>query len=74
MTACPGHTRHWFSLRASVCGGTGCRTPKCVRCGAPNPTELTTDDWRTVLEYAPDMLDDPEGTREWLDNLKDDVA
>jgi len=37
-----------------------------VRCGAPNPKELTTDDWRDVLAVAPHLLDDPKAVRESL--------
>ena len=64
MTNCPGHARHWFTVRGHV----GLRSPKCVRCGAPNPRQLTTDDWRGLLDYAPHLLDDPEAIRQSLDD------
>ena len=61
---CPGHGRHWYTVRGHV----GVRSPKCIRCGFPNPTPLTTDDWQQVLEYAPHLLNDPEATREALED------
>jgi hypothetical protein len=59
MTDCRGYQRHWFTLRGMV----GARSPKCVRCGAPNPVELTNDDWWMVLSLAPGLIDDPEALR-----------
>ena len=42
---CRGNARHWFTVRGHV----GARTPRCVRCGATNPKELTSDDWLYLL-------------------------
>lgn len=61
---CPGHSRHWFS----VYGYVGVRSPKCVRCGFPNPKLLTTDDWHDLLNLAPHLVDDPERLRERLED------
>lgn len=38
---CPGHGRHWFTVRGTV----GLRAPNCQRCGADNPRPLTSDEW-----------------------------
>ncbi len=55
MTArCPGHSRHWFSFRSRQVGGTGVRSPVCVRCGSPNPNELTSDEWIGLGELFPE--------------------
>jgi len=36
---CPGHYRHWFTVRGEV----GNYQAKCVRCGAPNPRWKDTE-------------------------------
>lgn len=61
---CHGHFRHWFTVHGFV----GLRSPKCVRCGASNPTPLTTDDWWDLLENAPELLDDPAAIRRQLED------
>lgn len=48
---CPGYARHWFAPK----GGVYVRSPICVRCGARNPKELTTDDWQQILDYWPEL-------------------
>ena len=64
---CPGHGRHWFSVRGHV----GLRSPICVRCGAANPKLLTTDDWWQLLDH-PMLLSragiDPDRLRESLED------
>lgn len=67
MKPCPGHGRHWFTVRGKV----GLRSPKCVRCGEPNPAPLTTDDWWDVLRYAPHLVDDPQALRQQLEDERD---
>ena len=39
---CGHYSRHWFAPIAYL------RTPKCVRCGAPNPRPLTEEE---QIEY-----------------------
>jgi hypothetical protein len=75
---CPGHARHWFAPY----GHPGLRLPKCIRCGAPNPRPLTTDDWQELAgDYFADlktwtgepMIEDVEALRESL-NIREDVS
>jgi hypothetical protein len=68
--------RHWFAPY----GHPGVRLPKCIRCGAPNPPALTTDDWDYLLRFLPDLktrhgervIEDPAAISESLENLRDD--
>lgn len=45
--ACPGHSRHWFSVH----GQAYMRSPVCVRCGAPNPKLIGADDWDNLVNF-----------------------
>lgn len=69
-TKCPGSQRHWFTVRGHV----GLRSPICVRCGAPNPATLTTDDWWQLLDY-PKLLEragtNPTQLRQSLEDERD---
>jgi len=40
MPKCPGHMRHWFAPH----GIPYVRSPRCVRCGAPNPRPLSDEE------------------------------
>lgn len=44
---CLGHGRHWFT----VYGAPGLRSPRCQRCGVPNPRPLTTDERLNYEDY-----------------------
>jgi len=70
VSRCHGHLRHWFSVDARLAGGIGLRSPVCVRCGAPNPTPLTTDDWQQIAEVYPEKYG--ELVREMMENLAHD--
>jgi hypothetical protein len=45
---CPGHGRHWFTIHGVV----GLRTPRCIRCGTPNPKPLTNDEWAELEAFS----------------------
>lgn len=65
---CAGHQRHWFTIGARKAGHTGLRSPVCVRCGAPNPLDLTTDDWLELGELFPERYGEiAEKVRDQLD-------
>lgn len=67
---CPGHQRHWFTVRGAV----GLRSPICVRCGAENPRSLTTDDWWQLLDHPKllaSMGTTPERLRETLEDERE---
>lgn len=52
--SCGHRVRHWFS----VYGAVGLRSPKCRRCGAPNPRPLTEQemrDYEAHMEYLRDL-------------------
>jgi hypothetical protein len=76
VSRCAGHSRHWFAPY----GVPGVRLPKCIRCGAPNPRPLTTDDWGYLVSGDPNlktlagepMVEDVEALREALEELRHD--
>ncbi len=75
MSRCLGHSRHWFAAY----GWPGIRLPKCIRCAAPNPRALTTDDWYGILGCFPDLktwsgervIEDPAALRESLEAINE---